>query len=43
MPFTIRPYRRFTVQCAVTYNTGPLLKLPLVYCSGFGSCRRKGN
>jgi hypothetical protein len=20
MPFTIRPYRRFTVQCAVTYS-----------------------
>jgi PilZ domain len=23
MPFTIRPYRRFPVPCAVTYNTGP--------------------
>jgi hypothetical protein len=23
MPFSIRPYRRFPVQCAVTYNTGP--------------------
>lgn len=23
MPFTIRPYRRFPVQCAVTYNAGP--------------------
>ena len=22
MPFTIRPYRRFPVQCSVTYNTG---------------------
>ena len=21
MPFSIRPYRRFPVQCAVTYNT----------------------
>ena len=23
MPFTIRPFRRFPVQCAVTYNAGP--------------------
>jgi hypothetical protein len=23
MPFLIRPYRRFPVQCAVTYNAGP--------------------
>jgi hypothetical protein len=23
MPFTIRPYRRFRVPCAVTYNAGP--------------------
>ena len=23
MPFTIRPYRRFPVHCAVTYNAGP--------------------
>lgn len=23
MPFTIRPYRRFPVPCAVTYNAGP--------------------
>ena len=23
MPFTIRPYRRFPVQCSVTYNAGP--------------------
>jgi hypothetical protein len=37
MPFTIRPYRRFPVQCAVTYNAGPLLKLPLAYILGFGS------
>lgn len=22
MPFSIRPYRRFPVQCAVTYSTG---------------------
>ena len=23
MPFTIRPFRRFPVHCAVTYNAGP--------------------
>lgn len=23
MPFTIRPYHRFPVPCAVTYNAGP--------------------
>ena len=23
MPFTIRPYRRFPVPCAVSYNAGP--------------------
>jgi hypothetical protein len=23
MPFSIRPYRSFPVQCAVTYNAGP--------------------
>jgi hypothetical protein len=23
MPFSIRPYRRFPVQCVVTYNAGP--------------------
>jgi PilZ domain len=23
MPFSLRPYRRFSVQCPVTYHTGP--------------------
>ena len=35
MPFSIRPHRRFPVQCAVTYHAGPFLKLPLAYFSGF--------
>jgi uncharacterized protein (TIGR01244 family) len=39
MPFSIRPYRRFPVQCAVTYNAGPLLNLPLATFSVFGSPR----
>ena len=37
MPFTIGPYRRFRVQCSVTYRGGPFLQLPLAYISGFGS------
>ena len=37
MPFSIRPFRLFSVQCAVTYNAGPFLKLPLAYCSSVGS------
>jgi len=37
MPFSARLFRRFPVQCAVTYNVGPFLKLPLAYFSGFGS------
>jgi hypothetical protein len=41
MLFTIRPYRRFSLQCAVTYNGGPVLKQPWVNCLGFGSCRRE--
>ena len=35
MPFTLRPSRRFPVQCAVTYQAGPFLKLPLAYFLGF--------
>jgi len=35
MPFSIRPFRRFPLHCAVTYNAGALLKLPSAYCSGF--------
>ena len=35
MSFTIRPFRRFPVHCAVTYNAGPFLKLLLAYFSGF--------
>ena len=36
MPVSIRPHRRFLVQCAVTYNAGPFLKLTLAYSSVFG-------
>jgi hypothetical protein len=37
MPFTLRPFRRFPAHCAVTYDAGPFLKLPLAYFLGFGS------
>ena len=37
MPFSIRPFRRFPVQCLITYNAGPFLKLPLTYLLGFWS------
>jgi len=37
MPFSIRPYRRFPVQCSITYHARPFLKLPVASCSGFGS------
>ena len=37
MLFSIRPYRRFPVQCSVTYNVGPFIKIPLAYFCGFGS------
>ena len=35
MPFSISSFRRFPVQCPVTYNAGPFLKL-LTYFLGFG-------
>ena len=37
MPFTLRPFRRFPVHYAVTYNADPFLRLPLASCSGFWS------
>jgi hypothetical protein len=37
MPFSIRPFRRFSVHCSVTSHAGPFLKLRLAYCSGVGS------
>jgi hypothetical protein len=38
MPFSIRPYRRFAVQCSVTYNAGPFQGQGTVWnlsCSGW--------
>jgi hypothetical protein len=39
MPFSIRPFRRFPVQCAVTHQAALLLKLPLAYCLSFVSAK----
>jgi hypothetical protein len=36
MPFPIRPYQRFPVQCAMIDKTGPFFQVPLAYCLGFG-------
>ena len=35
MPFTVCPYRRFPVCCAVIFNAEPFLKPPLASISGF--------
>jgi surface-adhesin protein E len=37
MPFSIRPYRRFPVQCSVRCHVVPFLTLPLAYVLGFGA------
>lgn len=35
MPFSIHPFRRFPVHCAVTYNSRSILKLPMADILGF--------
>ena len=38
MPFTLRPYRRFPVECFVTYSAGPFLGQGTVWnlsCAGW--------
>jgi len=38
MPFSIRPYRRFPVQCSVTYNTGSFQGQGIIWnlsCTGW--------
>ena len=37
MLFSIRPYRRFPVQCSVRYHAVPSLTLPLAFVLGFGA------
>jgi hypothetical protein len=35
MPFTLRPHRRFPVQCAVTYNAGFIPHSAAILLFGF--------
>ena len=35
MPFVLRPYRRFLVHCAVTYNAGPFQGQGTVWNLGY--------
>ena len=38
MPVMLRPYRRFPVQCAVTYNAGPFQEQsPVLACERMSS------
>jgi len=42
MPFSVRLYLCFPVQCAVTYYAGPFLTLTLANFSGFESMKTIG-
>jgi hypothetical protein len=37
MPFVLRPFCRFPLQCSVTYHAGLFLKCPLAQFSDFGA------
>jgi hypothetical protein len=39
MPFSLRSYRGFPVQCAVTNNSGTCIKQPLSTQNGHSRCR----
>ena len=43
MPFTIRPHRRFPVQCAVAYNAGPFQGQGTVWNLSLTGWRFSGN
>lgn len=43
MPFTLRPYRRFPVQCAVSYNAGPFQGHGTVWNLSVSGWRLTGN
>jgi hypothetical protein len=43
MPFTIRPYCRFPVQCAVTYNAGPFQGVGTVWNLSISGWRLSGD
>ncbi len=43
MPFMLRPYRRFPVQCPVTYNAGPFQGQGTVWNLSLSGLRLSGN
>lgn len=43
MPFTVRPYRRFSVDCSVIYNAGPFLGQGTVGNLSFSGRRLSGD
>lgn len=43
MSFTIRPYRRFPVQCPVTYATGPFTGIGIVWNLSMSGYRFSGD
>jgi hypothetical protein len=43
MPFSIRPYRRFPVHCAVTYNAGPFQGQGTVWNLSYTEWRLSGD
>lgn len=43
MPFSIRPYHRFPVQCSVTYNAGPFQDQGTVWNLSLNGLRLSGD
>ena len=43
MAFVIRPYHRFSVQCAVTYNFGPFRGHGTIWNMSCTGCRMSGD
>src|ERR1043166_9189759 len=43
MPFSIRSFRRFPVQCSVTYNAGPFQGQGTIWNLSYTGCRLSGD
>ena len=43
MPFVLRPFRRFPVQCAVTYHAGPFQEQGIVWNLSLSGWRLTSN
>jgi hypothetical protein len=43
MPFVLRPYRRFPVQCPVSYSSGPFHGTGTVWNFSLTGCRLSGD